>query len=452
MGYDVIVLAGGRSTRFGSDKVGLLLPDVLDGLPAEASVVCVGPARPARRPDVRWVREDPPLAGPLAALAAGLAAGTSAVVVLVGADMPRVGRAVPALVDALVDALAGAAADAPGAVLVDDDGRAQVLASAWRRESLAGRLAAIGEPAGRPLRLVLDGAPLVPVADTWGAANDIDTPADLARAASVGRVSAQPRVALVTGAGRGIGRVVTERLAALGYRVAAAARSVDQLAELAARTGALSVPLDVTDAGAVAEAVARVESELGPIQLLVNNAGVAGPGQVSWEVDVQDWWAVFEVNVRGAFLCCRAVLPSMVAASSGRVVNVSSNAAFFRVDGEPFTGIGSAYMASKAALIRYTDALAAEVAPHGVKAFAISPGTVKTDMSAELFADVWDDPDFWAAPELTADLIEYLETGALDGLSGRYLHARNDDWRGFADRVPEILAEDLLALRIREAP
>ena len=448
MGYDVIVLAGGRSTRFGSDKVGLLLPDVLDGLPASASVVCVGPARPARRPDVRWVHEDPPQSGPLAALAAGLAAGTSAVVVLVGADMPHVGRAVPAL----VGALAAAADDAPGAVLVDGDGRAQVLASAWRRESLARRLAAIGELGGRPLRLVLDGGPLVPVADAWGSARDIDTPADLALAASVGPVSSQPRVALVTGAGRGIGRIVTERLASLGYRVAAAARSVDELADLAAETGALAVPLDVRDAAAVAEAVAKVESELGPIQLLVNNAGIAGARQVSWEVGVDDWWSVFEVNMLGVFLCSRAVLPSMVAARSGRVLNVSSNAAFFRVDEEPFMGISSAYMASKAALIRYTDALAAELAPHGVKAFAISPGTVKTDMSSGLFADVWDDPDFWAAPELTADLIEFIETGALDRLSGRYLHARNDDWRGFADRVPELLAEDLLALRIREAP
>ena len=446
MGYEVIVLAGGRSTRFGSDKVRLLLDSVLDGLPAEASVVCVGPSRPARRPHVRWVREDPPQSGPLAAVAAGLATGTSEVVVLVGADMPHVGLALPAL----IDALAGAADDAPGAVLVDDDGRAQVLASAWRRESLAVRLASLGDLEGRPLRLVLEGVPLVPVADIWGSARDIDTRADLGLAPTVGPVSTQP-VALVTGAGRGIGRVVTERLATLGYRVAAVARSRDQLADVAAQTGALGVPLDVTNASAVASAVATVEAQLGPIQLLVNNAGIAGPGQVSWEVGVEDWWSVFEVNVLGAFVCCRAVLPSMVAAGAGRIINVSSNAAFFRIDGGPFGGISSAYMASKAALIRYTDALAAEVASHGIKAFAISPGTVKTDMSAALFAHVWEDPDFWAAPELTADLIEFIETGALDGLSGRYIHARNDDWRGFAGRVPELLAADLLALRVREA-
>ena len=128
---------------------------------------------------------------------------------------------------------------------------------------------------------------------------------------------------------------------------------------------------------------------------------------------------------------------------------MSSNAAFFRVDGEPFSGIGSAYMASKAALVRLTDALAAEAAPFGVQAFVISPGTVRTGMTAELFADEWEDEDLWSSPELTADLIEYLGTGALDALSGRYLHAANDDWRAFAERVPQILQQDLLALRLR---
>jgi NAD(P)-dependent dehydrogenase (short-subunit alcohol dehydrogenase family) len=262
-------------------------------------------------------------------------------------------------------------------------------------------------------------------------------------------MSSEPQVALVTGASRGIGQVVVRRLAGAGYRVAAVARSAEPLASVCAETGATPVVLDVTDAEAVGAAMARVEAEIGPVALLVNNAGVSGPSLLSWEMEPAQWWQVFEVNVLGAFLCSRAVLPAMAARGAGRIVNVSSNAAFFRVDASPFTGIRSAYMASKAALVRFTDALAAEAAGFGVKAFAISPGTVKTDMTAQVFADEWDDEDLWSSPELTADLVEYLGTGALDAPSGRYLHSRNDDWRSFAERAPQILADDLLAMRLR---
>jgi molybdopterin-guanine dinucleotide biosynthesis protein A len=188
MGLDVVVLAGGRSSRFGADKVELLLDRVLAGLPANSSVTCVGPERATARADVAWVREEPPFAGPLAAVAAGLAAGSAAVVVLVGADMPAVGLAVPALVAALEGE--GAAVD--GTVLVDADGRPQVLASAWHRPRLTAVVAAIADDSfdlvrttvsaglvGRPLRLLLEGSTLVRVADAWGASRDVDTRADL---------------------------------------------------------------------------------------------------------------------------------------------------------------------------------------------------------------------------------------------------------------------------------
>ena len=261
-------------------------------------------------------------------------------------------------------------------------------------------------------------------------------------------MSQQPPVALVTGASRGIGQAVTARLTASGYRVAAVARSAADLDQVAAQTGATPYRVDVTDAAAVATAVARIEADLGPLQLLVNNAGVAGADGISWQQAPDAWWKVFEVNVFGVFLLCRAVLPGMVARRAGRVVNVSSNAAFFRLDDEDPSALNSAYMASKAALVRFTEALAAEARPAGVGVFAISPGMVKTDMTAALFADIWDDPDTWTPPETTADLIEFLDSGALDGLSGRYIHARNDDWRAMAACVPDILDSDLHALRL----
>jgi molybdopterin-guanine dinucleotide biosynthesis protein A len=201
---DVVVLAGGTSSRFGTDKMAVLLDSVLDSLPAKVSVVCVGPPRPTRRAPVTWVRESPPLAGPLAAVAAGVAAGRARFVVLVGGDMPQVGLAVPDLLAALLTDGQGSAGDAAagqndGAVLVDSDGRDQLLASAWHRDRLSARLAQVvqglavdvavtpgGEPGpgrspltGLPLRLLSREATLVRVPDRWGAAHDVDTPADL---------------------------------------------------------------------------------------------------------------------------------------------------------------------------------------------------------------------------------------------------------------------------------
>ena len=178
--------------RCGADKVAVLLDSVLAGLPAATSVVCVGPPRPTRRSDVRWVREEPPLAGPLAAVFAGLACGSAPTVLLTAADMPRVGFAVPSLLAALESS--GGWPPIDGAVLVDSDGRAQVLASVWRRERLAAALASIAldrsgsagaapgvGPAlvGRPLRLLLQGTVLAAVSDGWDAGRDIDAPQDL---------------------------------------------------------------------------------------------------------------------------------------------------------------------------------------------------------------------------------------------------------------------------------
>lgn len=253
---------------------------------------------------------------------------------------------------------------------------------------------------------------------------------------------------MVTGASRGIGRVLTERLTSRGGRVVAVGRSREQLDELSARTGAFPLVVDVADASAVAEAWARIETDFGVPDLMVNNAGVAGSSDHTWEQEPAEWWRVFEVNVLGTFLMSRGALPGMIRAGGGRIVNLSSNAAFYPIEAEDDWAINSAYMASKAAVIRFTEALAGEVAGHGVRVFAFSPGMVKTEMTEAILAQYWDDPDTWTPADVTADLVEFIDSGALDGVSGRYIHAASDDWRTLGERAGAAVVNDWHALRV----
>lgn len=167
------------------------------------------------------------------------------------------------------------------------------------------------------------------------------------------------QVALVSGGGRGLGRVFAQSLAAAGAAVAIVARSRDEVEETAARIDAaggcaVALPLDVTDRGAVEAAVASVQRQLGPVDLLVNNAGVSGPlGPIS-SADPAAWWHALEVNLGGVFHCARAVLPAMIVRGRGRIINVSSSAGTV-----PWPYL-SAYAISKAALLHFTENLAKE--------------------------------------------------------------------------------------------
>ena len=141
------------------------------------------------------------------------------------------------------------------------------------------------------------------------------------------------QVALVTGGGRGIGRLIARELADAGMRVAVAARSADQVEATAQEIDGLAVTADVSKPEDVEAMVATVERELGPIDLLVNNAGIGLAGPLPWEEDPADWWHVFEINVLGAYLCSRAVLPGMVERGRGRIVNTGSGASYLPIRG-----------------------------------------------------------------------------------------------------------------------
>jgi len=247
------------------------------------------------------------------------------------------------------------------------------------------------------------------------------------------------QVALVTGGGRGIGAGIARELADAGAKVAVAARSKDQVEEVAREIGGLAVELDVTDLGAVERAVAETESELGPIDLLAANAGVSSGGDELAESDPAQWWRTFEVNVLGVYNSARAVIPGMLERGRGRIVITGSGAGY--LPGASNTG----YTSSKAAANRLGETLANELADTPVRVFVISPGLVRTEMTEGSFAD--DAP--WTPPELAPRLVRMLASGRADALAGRYIHAEHDDPDDLAARADEVVANDLNAIRLR---
>lgn len=258
--------------------------------------------------------------------------------------------------------------------------------------------------------------------------------------------SQAPPVALVTGGGRGLGTALCQALVDAGWAVGLTGRDDRVLAAtvegLRARGGsALGVPGDVTHGEDVERVVARMRTELGPVELLINNAGATEYSRL-WKADPETWWRVVEVNLLGPFLCARAVLPTMIERRRGRIVNVASIAAALASEEQ------AAYSASKAALVRLTESLAMDVRPFEVSAFAISPGLVRSDMGlAHAARQAPGQVPPWAPMSNAAELILTLARGELDALSGRFIHV-NDDLDALRARAREIVERDLYQLRL----
>jgi len=276
-------------------------------------------------------------------------------------------------------------------------------------------------------------------------------------------MSLRATVAIITGASRGLGKAVALRLVREGTHVAIAGRDAAALnavaeelrvgriehgQQIAAQVTDVSVPNDVDRLIEVAGAIN------GRIDVLVSNAGVYGPmGRVE-EVNWADWADALQINLLGTVLCCRAVVPWMRRQGKGKIILISGGGAT-----QPLPRL-SAYAASKAAVVRFGETLAAELRESGIDVNAVAPGALNTRLLDQVIAAGPGQvgPAFHARAlqqretggtplETPAELIAFLASSASDGITGRLLSAVWDKWQDLPARLPKLQASDVYTLR-----
>lgn len=269
------------------------------------------------------------------------------------------------------------------------------------------------------------------------------------------------KIAVVTGAGSGIGRASAGIFAAAGMKVALCGRRKQLLEEAAAEITAsggeaIALPLDVTDDKSVDEMVRRVLGTWGAIDILLNNAGSFKHVGPAWEADPETWWNDVAVNLYGSFLCCRAVLPLMIGRDSGVIVNMDGGG------GSTGPNIGaSSYACSKTALLRLNEQLAGELTRRNARVlvFGMFPGFVRTEMTEGLAANAngaeWQgfagsmiERGEGYRPEDCGNAILKLLSVAAPELSGRVFFV-DTDFDAVANDRKRIAEEELYVLRLR---
>jgi 3-oxoacyl-[acyl-carrier protein] reductase len=233
------------------------------------------------------------------------------------------------------------------------------------------------------------------------------------------------RTALVTGASRGIGKACADQLAAAGYRVVLAARSIDKLGEAANAmrangAEAFVLDMDLANAESIASSITKASKEFGRIDILVNNAGITKDG-LAVRMKQADWETVLQTNLSGAFFAIQQVLPGMMRERWGRIVNISS------VVGEMGNPGQANYVASKAGLIGLTKSLAQEVGSRNITVNAVAPGFIETDMThglgAELKQKMLDQTPLrrMGVPEDIAGAVKFLVSDEASFITGHVL-------------------------------
>ena len=270
----------------------------------------------------------------------------------------------------------------------------------------------------------------------------------------------QGQVAIITGAGRGIGRAIALAYASEGAKVALAARNEADLGESVAAVAeiggeAIAVRTDVTSQMATQRLARRVVGEFGRIDVLVNNAGTSGPIGPLQDNNIDDWVDTINVNLTGTFLVCRAVIPAMLEQGGGRIINLSGAGV-----ANAWSNM-SAYCASKAGVVRMTEVLAQELEGKGIMVNALGPGSVHTsmwekmtDQAAEAGAEFIHElgqrvlSGGGASIDDCAELAVWLASDESGSLTGRIISAAADDFRSLSPKIPEIMAGDAYTLRV----
>jgi 3-oxoacyl-[acyl-carrier protein] reductase len=267
-------------------------------------------------------------------------------------------------------------------------------------------------------------------------------------------------VALIVGAGRGIGEAIALRFAAEGARLILAARTAGELETVARKIRAASgtaviATTDVTAPEQVTNLVQKSIETFGKIDILVNAAGTYGPIGRAWEVDAQEWANTFSVNLFGPFLVCQSVLPHMIRAGRGKIINFSGGGAT-----SPLRRF-SAYGVSKAAVVRFTETLAEELKEFNIQVNAIAPGAVDTKLQDSVLAAgekagdllqrirrLRETGEGGTPREVPAELAVFLASGDSGNLTGRLISAPNDKWESWTDeRLAEIMSKPWFTLR-----
>ncbi len=245
----------------------------------------------------------------------------------------------------------------------------------------------------------------------------------------VNQIDLKNRRAVITGGAQGIGRAIAERFLASGAAVSLWDMDAGELsragAELAGRGAVHPVVVDVSDSARVESATSTTVKELGRIDILVANAGIAGPNHKTWEYPVESWKQVMDINLHGVFYCCRAVVPVMLSQEYGRIVNIAS------IAGKEGNPNASAYSASKAAVIALTKSLGKELASENIAVNCITPAAARTRILDQMSQSHIDymlskiPRGRFVTPEEIASLVAWLAseensftTGAVFDISG----------------------------------
>jgi 3-oxoacyl-[acyl-carrier protein] reductase len=266
------------------------------------------------------------------------------------------------------------------------------------------------------------------------------------------------KTAVVTGGGRGIGAAIAERLVNAGARVVIASRSENELTAVCDRSGGpdriRQFSCDISSFDQVTQLRNYTRNVFGDADILINNAAVQGPIGRFEDAPLDEWWRTIAINLGGVIHCCKVFLPGMLRRGRGKIINVAGGGA---TAPRPHF---SAYAVSKAAVVRFTDNLAAETRANHIDVNAIAPGMVDTRLQEHVIAAGEDAGSEYeriveaktsglgfVSPTVAADLVAFLASSESDGITGKLISAPHDPWREWAGRGPELSSTPMYTLR-----